>query len=116
MICFMIAGDLEYNTSRPETFVQLGEDDCNDLLKWLGLEPSDFGCVGASDLAARCRRRLWPMARNNDPGLPERSERCGGGAVRLMLPAREPGYLRARTEELLKLAERADPEGQILFS
>jgi hypothetical protein len=114
VIRFMIAGDLEYSEERPETFVQVSESNCFDLLKWLWMEPSDFGYVAAPDLAARCRRRMWPIARNYDPALPPRGERSGN--VRLVVAGREAGYLRARTEELLKLAERAGPEGQILCS
>lgn len=115
IIRFMIAGDLEYSEDRPNTFVQLSEADSNDLLKWLWLEPSDFGYMEATDLAARCRRRMWPIARNFDQGIASRQESVNG-AVRLVVSGREPGYLRARTEELLKLAERAGPHGQILFS
>jgi hypothetical protein len=115
-IRFMIAGDLEYSEKRPETFVELDEENSNDLLHWLGMEPDNFGCVEASDLAARCRRRLWPMARNVDPEIAPHSERSGGSAIRLMVGGRPEGYLHARTEELLKLAERAGFEGQILFS
>lgn len=114
-IRFMVAGDLDYSENRPETFIQLAEADSNDLLKWLWLPASDFGYVAASDLAARCRRRLWPLPRNYDAGIPARQE-SSNGTVRLVVSGREPGYLRARTEELLKLAERAGPNGQILFS
>jgi hypothetical protein len=55
------------------------------------------------------------MAYNFDPAVPPREDHSCG-AVRLVVGGREAGYLRARTEELMKLAERAGPEGQILFS
>lgn len=116
MIRFMIAGDIEYSENRPDTFVQLNEPNANDLLKWLWLEPSDFGFIEAVDLAARCRRRLWPIPRNFDPPVPHREETTQGGYVRLVVCGREEGYLRARTEELLRLAERAGPLGQVLYS
>ena len=116
MIRFMIAGDVEYSEDRPDTFVQLSEPNAEDLLKWLGLEPSNFGFIEANDLSARCRRRLWPMPRNIDPAIPHREETTPGGHVRLVVCGREEGYLHARTEELLQLALRAGPTGQILYS
>ena len=114
MIRFMIAGDLDYSEARPETFVQMTELNCLDLLKWLWLPAEDWGYVPAVELAARCRRRMWPLPRNFDPAREASEKRVG--ATRVVVLAREAGYLRARTEELLKLAERAGPEGQILFS
>jgi len=114
VIRFLIAGDFEYQEDRPYTFVQMSDVDCRDLMAWLWLDPIDFGYVQAGDLAARCRRRLWPLARNNDPAVPSRESRNGN--VRLVVAGRAAGYLRARTQDLLKLAQRAGPDGQILFS
>ena len=60
-----------------------------------------YGQMPARELAARCRRRLWPEARNLDPGLADEQEgRC-------FVFGRPAGYLRSRTEELLCLAESA---------
>jgi hypothetical protein len=119
LIRFIVAGDVEYCEERPETFVQLREEDAADLLRWLWLDASDFGFLEAVDLAARCRRRLWPIARNFDPALPSQGQSTANGNVRLVTFTREAGFLRAHTEQLLKLAERAQRprgSGQILFS
>ena len=60
------------------------------LLEWLGLGRPEFGAIAARELAPRCRRRLWGIERNAHPEL------------------------RARTAELLVIAERAG-EGMVLF-
>jgi hypothetical protein len=81
-----------------------------DLLAWLGLEPDYCGTVAASDLAARCRRRLWDESRNHDPVLTgvERAEQMGVQlSERIIICDRRPGYLRDQTERLLALAEKA---------
>lgn len=117
-IRFIVAGDVEYSEARSETYVQLREVDLPDMLNWLGLDPLNFGFIEASDLAARCRRRLWPIARNYDPAVTNqvRSTATDSGRPHTAPYQREAGTLRACTEQLLKLAERAGPEGQILFS
>lgn len=61
-----------------------------DLLDWLGLGRPEFGAIAARELAPRCRRRLWNIERNAHPSL------------------------RARTAELLSVAEAAG-EGMVLF-
>ena len=61
-----------------------------DLLDWLGLGRPEFGAISARELAPRCRRRLWDIARNAHPSL------------------------RARAAELLSVAEAAG-EGMVLF-
>lgn len=60
------------------------------LLDWLGLGRPDFGAIAARELAPRCRRRLWDIERNAH------------------------ALLRARTVELLAVAERAG-EGTVIF-
>jgi hypothetical protein len=60
------------------------------LLEWLGLGRPDFGAIAARELAPRCRRRLWSVARNDDPAL------------------------RRFTSQLLSVAESAG-EGVVLF-
>lgn len=116
MVRFMIAGDLDYCEQRPDTYVQISAPNTADLLRWLWLDPCEFGFLEATDLAARCKRRLWPLPRNFDAAVPNREETTANGNVRLIVCGREAGYLRSRTEDLLRLAERAGPEGQILFS
>lgn len=64
-----------------------------ELLAWVGLPRESFGAHDARDVAARCRRRLWPIPRNHDGS----------------------GLLRHRTQMLLVLAEAAG-DGWVLFS
>ncbi len=61
-----------------------------DLLDWLGLGRPEFGAISARELAPRCRRRLWDIERNAHPSL------------------------RARTAELLSVAEAAG-DAMVLF-
>jgi hypothetical protein len=76
------------------------------LLQWLDLEYGDlWGEINASELAAKCRRRLWPEERNIDPGVPAVEE------GRVIDCGRRPGYLPERTAQLLKLAEEAQKMG-----
>lgn len=113
VITFYVSGDVDYAQARPETYLQLSAANASDLLRWLGLDDLGFGYVDASDLRARCTRRLWPIPRNFDPALPERRETSLKPNVHLVIPGREAGYLRARTEDLLKLAERALVMGEL---
>jgi hypothetical protein len=96
-----VAADLE----RPERWMNLSNRNAAALLAWLSL-PTDelYGSMPARELAARCRRRLWDEARNIDPERPE--ER----AARCLFFGRPAGYLRGRTEELLRIAELADDD------
>lgn len=112
-ITFVIAGDTEYAESDPSSYMLLSERDARDLLKWLG-EPGDvWGVIQSKEMAARCRRRLWPEARNHDPALVGQERVVRG--VKRAVPAREAGFLRTKTEEMLRLCERADGR-PILFS
>jgi hypothetical protein len=43
-----------------DVFLELERAEGLDLLNWLGFGRAEFGSVTASDLLARCRRRLWP--------------------------------------------------------
>ncbi len=85
-----------------EAWINLANANAADLLEWLGYprEPL-YGSLDARELAARCRRRLWPEARNVDPALPSHVE------GRFIFCGRRPAYLRERTAELLAIAERA---------
>jgi hypothetical protein len=71
--------------------------DALDLLEWLGVDRPEFGRIPARELAALCRRRLWPIARNVDAAF----------------GARPAGALQAYTQELL--AGLAGSEGSVLF-
>ncbi len=115
IIKFIIAGDLDFHLDRPETFMDLSEVDAFALLRWLDLEPAEYGYLVIQDLKARCRRRLWPEPRNFDPAIPASSEHAVGGRLRVVVAGRPAGFLRTKTAQLLALAERA-PEGHILYS
>lgn len=74
----------------PPSFLEIPRTEGLALLEWLGLGRPDFGAIAARELAPRCRRRLWSVARNADAAL------------------------RLRTTELLAVAETAG-EGMVLF-
>jgi hypothetical protein len=69
-----------------------------DLLEWLGLGRPEFGAMRGDELASLCRRRLWPLPRNLDAARGDRPR----------------GTLRARTAQLLGLAEQAG-ERPVMF-
>ena len=114
-VTFSIRGAFfDWDDSR--TYLNVSNVNARALLEWLGLEADEAltGSVRCSELAARCRRRLWGnVARNEDPGESPFVERGTAGAV-LFVGGRRPGYLRERTEQLLALA-MSDPEGIIDF-
>jgi hypothetical protein len=87
-----------------------------DLLLWLGYRRHEMDTNGirlrAGDLAARCRRRLWPEARNVDPGHSAGVDSAPGRAT-LIDCGRPAGYLKERTAQLLELAELAG-DGHVL--
>jgi hypothetical protein len=99
-VTFHIEG-LRPDYDDPATFVNLHNEGAGDLLEWLGLPRQLWGEIDARELAPRCRRRLWDVARNDDAG---RAPLVEG---RFIDCGRRPGYLRERTAELLRLAERA---------
>lgn len=83
------------------TEINMANSNALDFLKWVGV-PFDYcGEIAASDLAARCRRRLWNEERNLDPAIPP----CEDG--RIIYGGRRAGYLRERTEQMLALCEKA---------
>jgi hypothetical protein len=43
-----------------DVFLDLDRAEGLALLEWLGLGRPEFGAVSASEMLARCRRRLWP--------------------------------------------------------
>lgn len=100
-VTFSIAGT-HRRDEEDHLSLNLNNRNAADLLAWLGLPAIDlWGEVPATDLAARCRRRLWPEPRNHDPGLPD------GEDGRVFTCGRPPGYLRERTQQLLELCELA---------
>lgn len=92
-----------------DTSLNIGEFNIRDLLNWLDLPVTDDGFHGeirATELAARCRRRLWDEARNHDPELPGSATKIIGGPT-VINCGRSPDYLRGRTDDLLRLAIKA---------
>lgn len=49
--------------------LELPRETALELFEWLGLGRPEMGAIEARDLAPRCRRRLWPIARNEHPVL-----------------------------------------------
>lgn len=89
-------------SGRP-AFLELSRDDGLDLLEWIGLGRAEFGAVEVSVLLPLCRRRMWPMARNVDPG------RRGGDGL-----ARAAGTLQRLTSDLAA-AIAGMPEALVQF-
>jgi hypothetical protein len=92
------------------TYLNPSNANGRDLLRWLGYDEladmdQPYGELVASELAARCRRRLWPEARNSDPG--REGGEVPGLSARVIDCGRRPGYLEEKVEQLLHLAEKA---------
>lgn len=81
--------------------LNIANQNARELLTWLGIEHTQdlYGEISASELAALCRRRLWPIKRNEDPGLP------ASESPRHYVGGRRPGYLPKTTKALLKICE-----------
>jgi hypothetical protein len=96
------------HTDAPE--INLSNANAVAFLLWLGytreqIEPNGFR-LPARDLAARCRRRLWPERRNEDPGAPVVVDRAPGRST-VIDCGRHAGYFQQRAAQLLVLAELA---------
>lgn len=96
-----------------ELEMNLANENAYDLMRWLDLTADCYGETRATELAARCRRRLWDEARNHDTGREAYEEKVVNGP-RFVVMGRMPGYLREKTEKLLKIAEAAG-EGMVLW-
>ena len=97
-VTFSIGSRVTCDLQHPDRWLNLSNGNAAGLLVWLGLPTDDlYGSIPARELAARCRRRLWAEARNVDPRLPD--EHAG----RCHFLGRPEGYLRTRTEELLRI-------------
>ena len=94
--------------------MNLANDNARSLLEWLGYagSPWDIGRLPAADVAARCRRRLWPEGRNHDQGAPGSDTKLPG-KPRVIDFGRREGYLEEKTAALLALATEAGPTGFI---
>lgn len=103
-ITFQIEGErIKWEDPDYDSFMNLNERNGLDLIAWLNFPaPVDsYGEIPARELAALCTRRLWPEDRNTDEGIAVVS------AGRIHMGGRCTGYLKGRTEELLKLCNRA---------
>jgi len=103
-ITFHIAGEPWDEAGERE----LNVSNCNGyaLLEWLGITPDYCGSIKATDLAARCRRRLWPESRNVDEGRKGFISTTPGHAT-MVDCGRAPGYFTERAEQLLAICELA---------
>lgn len=111
------ADGVEVDIEDQSTYLNLGNENARLFLAWLGfpkLAEDLYGEVLASELAARCRRRLWPEQYNHDPGR-EGSVVNTPGHATLYDQGRRPGYLQEKAALLLRLAERA-ADGKIRIS
>lgn len=82
--------------------LELPHSEAHDLLEWLGLGRPEFGALEVRVLLPLCRRRLWDVARNDDP------------SVVTPYGVRPAGTLRAMTGELAELVGRR-PDGVVNF-
>jgi len=99
-VTFKVEGE-RLNWAAPDTFVDANLSNAAALLAWLDLPADLHGQLPARELAARCRRRLWPEARNVDEG------EAGAESGRVISGGRRPGYLEGRTADLLRVCDRA---------
>lgn len=122
-ITFIPAGEREYCAGICDDFscgvcstaheraMNLTNVNAVDLLVWLGYDGDPYGELDASDLAARCRRRLWPEQRNVDAGRAHQViERTNGGGA--FICGRPAGRLQEYAERLLRIAERTYSSGR----
>jgi hypothetical protein len=82
-VTFSIGSRVAADPGCPDTFLNLANRNAADLLAWLGLPSAElYGSLPGRELAALCRRRLWPEKRNVDA---ERAEERIGRSVFLGL-------------------------------
>ena len=93
----------------PDTYVEVGQGNAVFILEALKVPVGEGNLIGdlpSSEMAARCRRILWPEF--HDPGT-EGSEYGGPGTghCRVIEGGRAEGYLQRKAKELLGLATKA---------
>lgn len=132
-VTFSVHGE-HSDVEQPDSYVNVSNTRARELLDWLGFsaearDPALCGTLPSGELAARCRRRLWPIARNQDPGTATtiegpiaRLQEIGADAENashegptVVICGRPEGYLPVRTAQLLALCERAGAGGAIDF-
>lgn len=93
--------------------LNLANTNARALLEWLGLDEycddgDLFGDAPATEVVARCNRRLWDEPRNYDQAVPTvESGGPGTGQCLAIEHGRDAGYLRDRTRDLLFIAQCA---------
>ena len=76
-VTFSVRGQRS-DLGNPSTYLNACNANAYDLLRWLGLPSLELhGSAAASEVAARCRRRLWDEPRNHDPELPMTDSHAG---------------------------------------
>lgn len=111
-VTFSIRGEKD-----DDLYLNMSNVNARDLLAWLGYTDRVdlLGELDPRDLEARCKRRLWPERRNTDPSRPAKAYGgVGTGMCRVVECGREEGYLRTRTEQLLRLAQLAVHQQRII--
>lgn len=87
--------DVEMNLANPNAM---------EFIAWLGIK-ADYS-LPAPEVAALCRRRLWDETRNHDPIVLGDEYKVPNGP-KVIICERRPGYLRERTETMLRICEKA---------
>jgi len=109
---------IEVDWENPTTFVNLANENAEDVLAWIGIPytPGNvYGELPASEFVAKCNRRLWDTRNATDPAVtPSNTQRPG--QARLTTFGRRSGYLHERTYALLALAELAGAGATIRWS
>jgi hypothetical protein len=84
--------------------MNLANQNAMEFIHWLGIN-ADYS-IPAPEMAALCRRRLWDEKRNHDPAKDGDEYKVEGGP-RVIIAERRPGYLREKTEIMLRICEKA---------
>lgn len=97
--------NLECSCEACTQFMNLSNFNAADFLRWLDLyTPRLTGVIKASEIVARCKRRLWPEARNSDPGTETVQK------DKLILYGRPEGYMQEKCEQMIRLCEETRAE------
>lgn len=110
-VTFHVCGETPEFETADDSWLNISNVHAIELLRWLGYEvdPSELdGVLAPGDLRARCRRRLASTPENVASDLPRAGlDRVGRHGCRVIMPARDAGYLRSKAAVLLRIAERA---------
>jgi hypothetical protein len=114
-VTFSVQG-VRSNLETGEGYVNLANANARELLQWLDLDddPSLLGECKASELRARCMRRLWDVKRNHDPARDGSYSQEPGHAA-FIVGGRAPDYLRGKCAALLALIKDVPDETLITW-